>query len=200
LIIAGISSILINDTSKARLRQCDKMLVSSNRDKTTAFYPFFILFLSERSQKILGMTERQKIFADNYIISLNATESYKKAYPKIKNIKTAEVNGSKLLRNTKVKAYIDERLEKLKSERVADQQEVLEFLTAVMRGEVTEPLLVLDGEGYQRVIEAKPSVATRRASAVDLGKRYGLFVDRQEITQRVVEIELGSWDDEETTD
>ena len=147
----------------------------------------------------MGMTERQKIFADNYIISLNATESYKKAYPNIKNIKTAEVNGSKLLRNTKVKAYIDEQLEKLKSERVADQQEVLEFLTAVMRGEVTEPLLVLDGEGYQRVIEAKPSVATRRASAVDLGKRYGLFVDRQEITQRVVEIELGSWD-EETTD
>ena len=147
----------------------------------------------------MGMTERQKIFADHYIISLNATESYKKAYPKIKNVKTAEVNGSKLLRNTKVKAYIDERLEKLKSERVADQQEVLEFLTAVMRGEVTEPLLVLDGEGYQRVIEAKPSVATRRASAVDLGKRYGLFVDRQEITQRVVEIELGSWD-EETTD
>ena len=148
----------------------------------------------------MGMTERQKIFADHYIISLNATESYKKAYPKIKNIKTAEVNGSKLLRNTKVKAYIDERLEKLKSERVADQQEVLEFLTAVMRGEVTEPLLVLDGEGTQKVVQAKPSVATRRASAVDLGKRYGLFVDRQEITQRVVEIELGSWDDEETTD
>ena len=148
----------------------------------------------------MGMTERQKIFADHYIISLNATESYKKAYPKIKNIRTAEVNGSKLLRNTKVKAYIDEQLEKLKSERVADQQEVLEFLTAVMRGEVTEPLLVLDGEGTQKVVQAKPSVATRRASAVDLGKRYGLFVDRQEITQRVVEIELGNWDDEETTD
>lgn len=148
----------------------------------------------------MGMTERQKIFADHYIISLNATEAYKKAYPKIKSIKTAEVNGSKLLRNTKVKAYIDERLEKLKSERVADQQEVLEFLTSVMRGEVTEPLLVLDGEGYQKIVDAKPSVATRRASAVDLGKRYGLFVDRQEITQRVVEIELGNWDDEETAD
>lgn len=148
----------------------------------------------------MGMTERQKIFADHYIISLNATEAYKKAYPKIKSIKTAEVNGSKLLRNTKVKAYIDEQLKKLKSERVADQQEVLEFLTAVMRGEVTEPLLVLDGEGTQKVVQAKPSVATRRASAVDLGKRYGLFVDKQEITQRVVEIELGNWDDEETTD
>ena len=98
------------------------------------------------------MTERQKIFADHYIISLNATEAYLKAYPKVKN-GTAEVNGSKLLRNTKVKAYIDEQLEKLKSERVADQQEVLEFLTAVMRGEITEPLLVLDGEGAQKVVQ-----------------------------------------------
>jgi len=168
--------------------------------KQRRFILFFIVFLSERSQKNLGMTERQKIFADHYIISLNATEAYFKAYPKTKNERSAQANGSRLLSNDKVKAYIDEQLEKLKSERIADQQEVLEFLTSVMRGEVTEPLLVLDGEGYQRVVEAKPSVATRRASAVDLGKRYGLFVDRQEITQRVVEIELGSWDDEETTD
>lgn len=147
----------------------------------------------------MGMTERQKIFADHYIISLNATEAYLKAYPKAK-YGTAKTNGNALLTKTDIKTYIEAGLEKLKSERVADQQEVLEFLTAVMRGEVTEPLLVLDGEGYQRIVEAKPSVATRRASAVDLGKRYGLFVDRQEITQRVVEIELGSWDDEETTD
>jgi len=174
--------------------------LSSNGDKTNGVLSFFYCILSERSQKNLGMTERQKIFADHYIISLNATEAYFKAYPKTKNERSAQANGSRLLSNDKVKAYIDEQLEKLKSERIADQQEVLEFLTSVMRGEVTEPLLVLDGEGYQRVVEAKPSVATRRASAVDLGKRYGLFVDRQEITQRVVEIELGSWDDEETTD
>lgn len=146
------------------------------------------------------MTEKQQKFADEYIISLNATQAYKKAYPSVKKDATARVCASQLLTNPNVKAYIDERLEKLKSERVADQQEVLEFLTSVMRGEVTEPLLVLDGEGTQRVVQAKPSVATRRASAVDLGKRYGLFVDRQEITQRVVEIELGNWDDEETTD
>ena len=145
------------------------------------------------------MTEKQQKFADEYIISLNATQAYKKAYPNVKKDATARVCASQLLTNPNVKAYIDEQLEKLKSERVADQQEVLEFLTAVMRGEVTEPLLVLDGEGYQRIVDAKPSVATRRASAVDLGKRYGLFVDKQEITQRVVEIELGNWDDEETT-
>ena len=133
-----------------------------------------------------GMTEKQQKFADEYIVSLNATQAYKKAYPNIKNDEVARANGSRLLTNANVKAYIDERLEKLKSERVADQQEVLEFLTSVMRGEVTEPLLVLDGEGYQKVIEAKPNVSTRKSAAVDLGKRYGLFVEKQELTSNTV--------------
>ena len=132
------------------------------------------------------MTEKQQKFADGYIVSLNATQAYKKAYPNIKNDEVARTNGSRLLTNANVKAYIDERLEKLKSERVADQQEVLEFLTSVMRGEVTEPLLVLDGEGCQKVIEAKPNVSTRKSAAVDLGKRYGLFIDKQELTSNTV--------------
>ena len=143
------------------------------------------------------MTEKQKIFADEYIICLNATQAYKKAYPNIKKDKVAQVNGSRLLSNAMIKAYIDERLEQLKSERVADQQEVLEFLTAVMRGEVTEPLLVLDGDGHQKVMDAKPNVSTRKSAAVDLGKRYGLFVDRQEITQKTIDIKVGDWDDNE---
>ena len=133
-----------------------------------------------------GMTEKQQKFADEYIISLNATQAYKKAYPNVKRDKVAQVNGSRLLSNAIIKAYIDERLEELKSERIADQQEVLEFLTSVMRGEVTEPLLVLDGEGYQKVIEAKPNVSTRKSAAVDLGKRYGLFVEKQELTSNAV--------------
>ena len=144
-----------------------------------------------------GMTEKQKIFADEYIICLNATQAYKKAYPNIKKDKVAQVNGSRLLSNAMIKAYIDERLEQLKSERVADQQEVLEFLTAVMRGEITEPLLVLDGDGYQKVMDAKPNVSTRKSAAVDLGKRYGLFVDRQEITQKTIDIKVGDWDADE---
>lgn len=143
------------------------------------------------------MTEKQKIFADEYIISLNATQAYKKAYPNVKKDAVAQANGSRLLSNAMVKTYIDEQLEKLQSERVADQQEVLEFLTSVLRGEVTEPLLILDGEGTQRLAMVKPSVATRRSAAVDLGKRYSLFVDKQEITQRTIEIKVGEWDADE---
>ena len=128
-----------------------------------------------------GMTEKQKIFADEYIICLNATKAYKKAYPNVKKDEVARANGSRLLTKANVKAYINEQLEKLQSERVADQQEVMEYLTAVMRGKKTEPLLVLDGEGKQKVIDAIPPVQARTKAAELLGKRYRLFTDKQEV-------------------
>ena len=127
------------------------------------------------------MTEKQKIFADEYIIDLNATRAYKAAYPSVKKDNVASAAASRMLGNVKVKAYIDEQLEKLKSERVADQQEVMEYLTAVMRGKKTEPLLVLDGEGKQKVVDAIPPVQARTKAAELLGKRYRLFTDKQEV-------------------
>ena len=128
-----------------------------------------------------GMTEKQKIFADEYIIDLNATRAYKAAYPSVKKDNVASAAASRMLGNVKVKAYIDEQLEKLKSERVADQQEVMEYLTAVMRGKKTEPLLVLDGEGKQKVVDVIPPVQARTKAAELLGKRYRLFTDKQEV-------------------
>ena len=56
------------------------------------------------------MTENQKRFADEYLIDLNATRAYKIAYPNVKKDDAAAVNGSKLLRNTKVTKYIEERM------------------------------------------------------------------------------------------
>lgn len=135
-----------------------------------------------------GMTEKQKIFADEYIICLNATRAYKKAYPNVKKDEVARANGSRLLTKANVKAYIDEHLEKLQSERVADQQEVMEYLTAVMRGKKTEPLLVLDGEGKQKVVDAIPPVQARTKAAELLGKRYRLFTDKVELDATVEQV------------
>ena len=135
-----------------------------------------------------GMTEKQKIFADEYIICLNATKAYKKAYPNVKKDEVARANGSRLLTNANVKAYIDEQLEKLQSERVADQQEVMEYLTAVMRGKKTEPLLVWDGEGKQKVIDAIPPVQARTKAAELLGKRYRLFTDKVELDATIEQV------------
>ena len=135
-----------------------------------------------------GMTEKQKIFADEYIICLNATRAYKKAYPNVKKDEVARANGSRLLTKANVKAYIDEQLEKLQSERVADQQEVMEYLPAVMRGKKTEPLLVLDGEGKQKVVDAIPPVQARTKAAELLGKRYRLFTDKVELDATVEQV------------
>ena len=129
--------------------------------------------------KISKLTLKQQRFADEYIISGNATDAAIKAgYSK----RTARSIGQENLTKPDIKAYIDERLEALQSDKVADQQEVMEFLTAVMRGEVTEPMAVGKGEGYQEVMHVLPNVSTRRAAAVDIGKRYGMWTERQDVS------------------
>lgn len=77
------------------------------------------------------LTPKQQAFADYYLELGNATEAAKKAgYSK----ENAGNNADKLLKNTKIKAYIDERLEKIKSENIATIDEVMSFYTNVMRG------------------------------------------------------------------
>jgi phage terminase small subunit len=124
------------------------------------------------------LTEKQRRFADEYIITGTAySAAIKAGYSE----KYAKTDSHKLLENTRIKNYIDERLEKLKTEKVADQQEIMEFLTSVIRGEVVEPVAILNGEGYQKVVELIPSVQTRRAAAVDLGKRYAMWTEKQQV-------------------
>lgn len=57
----------------------------------------------------------------------------------------------------------------------------MEFLTSAMRGEVTEPMAILDDGGVQKIVEVKPNVATRKSAAELLGKRYRMWTDKQEI-------------------
>lgn len=121
---------------------------------------------------------KQKRFADEYIISGNA---YQSAIEAGYSEKYAKADSHKLLEKTGIKSYIAERMAEINNRKIADQQEVLEYLTSVMRGEVTEPLTVLDGDGYQRVIDASPSVATRNKAAELLGKRYRIFTEKQEV-------------------
>lgn len=142
----------------------------------------------------MKLTEKQRRFADEYVRTGNIYQSailagYSENY--------AKGNARKLLENESVKAYIDKRLDELKKQSIAQQDEIMQFLTSTMRGELTEPTLVGDGEGYQKVEELKPSLNTRRQAAVDLGKRYSMWTEKQEITQRNIDITLGEYDDED---
>lgn len=81
----------------------------------------------------MSITIKQKKFADEYIISGNATDAYKKAYENIKNDETAKASASRLLTNANVKNYIEERMKQIDKGKIADQEEVMEFLTSTMR-------------------------------------------------------------------
>lgn len=127
------------------------------------------------------LTPKQQAFADYYIELGNATEAYLKAYPNVKKETTARANASRLLTNANVSAYIERRMEELQSERVASAQEVLETLTAVLRGQATGTALVGMGMGEQEVKQVEPSVTERVRAGELLGKRYKLWTEKSEV-------------------
>ena len=77
------------------------------------------------------LTPKQKLFADEYLIDLNATRAYKAAYKSCKKDETANVNGSKLLRNTKVAKYIEERMNERSRRTEITQDNVLKELATI---------------------------------------------------------------------
>lgn len=129
------------------------------------------------------MTEKQKKFADEYIIDLNATRAYKAAYPNVKKDEAASVNGSKLLRNTNVKSYIDEQLAALHDKRIAKAEDVMIYLSDVMNGKSKSSVLAMCGDGCQEVIEKPPDERERLKAAELLGRRYGMFTEKVELNQ-----------------
>lgn len=120
------------------------------------------------------MNAKQRKFADEYLIDCNATQAAIRAGY---NEKTAYSQGQRMLKNVEVKAYIDEQLERLHNEKTADAQEVLEYLTAVMRGQHREQTLQLVGDGIQTITDIDVSARERLKAAELIGKRYGMFKD-----------------------
>ena len=118
-----------------------------------------------------------QIFADEYIINLNATQSYLKAYPEA-TYNTARTEGSKLLAEPNIKNYIDEQMAKKQDERIMKQDEILMLLTAIARGEATEQTLKGEGNGFQILVDKGVGAKDRLKALELLGKRYGTFADK----------------------
>ena len=121
------------------------------------------------------MNARQKRFCDEYLIDCNAKQAAIRAGY---SPKTAYSIGNENLNKPELKAYIDEQLEKIHSAKIADAEEVMKYLTSVMRGEHTEQVLKLIGEGVQTVTDIDVSAKARLKAAELIGKRYGLFTDK----------------------
>lgn len=122
------------------------------------------------------LTIKQKKFADEYIISGNASEAALKAGYK------NEVSGRENLRKPTVKSYIDERMKELEDEAIADQAEVLKYLTRVLRDEEREDVLVNVGNFEQEIQSMKVSTKDKIRAAELLGKRYGSWTDKVDLS------------------
>ena len=129
------------------------------------------------------MTERQKRFVDFYIKTGNASEAARLAGYSEKN---ADVDGSKLLVNPSISREIAKRLDELKSSRTADLKETLEYMTAVMRGEKEDVVVVIvgTGKGYSKSEIVKVPISTRdRLKAAEyLAKIHGAFKNEVQVT------------------
>ncbi len=138
------------------------------------------------------MTDNQRKFADEYLIDCNATRAYKVAYPKVKNDNVARANASRLLTKDSVKAYVEEKLNDISSKKIATAEEVMMYLTSVMRGESKAEIVVVENIGdftsEARTMEKAPDEKERLKAAELLGKRFGIFTDKVNVNVEPVEI------------
>ena len=132
------------------------------------------------------LNEKQKAFADYYIESLNATESYKIAYNCSYN--TARTNGARLLANANIKEYIDEVMSAKNESRIASQDEILQILTDIARGVTEEEVVQFSQLGEELRTTRKPTMKDRMRASELLGKRYRMWVDKVEanVNQQVI--------------
>ena len=142
------------------------------------------------------LTEKQKRFCEEYLIDLNATQAAIRAGYSEKTAERAsdwineagqEKPSSKY--KPELREYIDKRIESIRSDRTADAQEVVEYLTSVMRGKSTSEEIVLKGvgKGSQRIekVQKKPSEKDKLKAAELLGKRFGMFKENVNVSGSV---------------
>nr|DAY01415.1 MAG TPA: Terminase small subunit [Caudoviricetes sp.] len=127
------------------------------------------------------LTDKQKRFCEEYLIDLNATQAAIRAgYSK----KTANRIGTENLSKPVIKAYVERRMAEKESQLIADQDEVLKYLTSVLRGQSRSEIVVVEGEGdgcsSARRVEKAPDEKERLKAAELLGKRYGIYTDKIE--------------------
>ena len=129
------------------------------------------------------LTAKQKRFCDEYLICLNASEAAIKAgYSK----KTARVIAVENLSKPNIKSYIQQRMDEKEKELIADQNEVLKYLTSVLRGQSRASVVVVENVGdymsEAREMEKAPDEKERLKAAELLGKAHSIFTDKVEQT------------------
>lgn len=154
------------------------------------------------------MTEKQKKFADEYLIDLNATRAYKAAYKSVKNDNSAMAGASRMLRNVKVATYIEEKMAERAERTEIKQDDVVKELAKIGFAQITDYVEVQNINGFEKVIikptdeiekekigaiagikEGRNGIEIKMNDKVKalelLGKHLGMFTEKQEIKARI---------------
>lgn len=131
---------------------------------------------------VAKLTAKQQRFCDEYLVDLNATQAAIRAgYSE----KTARSIGNENLQKPDIREYIDARMAEKEKELIADQDEVLKYLTNVLRGKSQSEIVVVENIGdftsEARLIQKTPDEKERLKAAELLGKRYNLFSDKMKV-------------------
>lgn len=149
------------------------------------------------------VTDKQRAFVDEYLIDLNATRAYKAVYKSCKKDETARVNGSRLLTNANVAAYLAQRQRDIQQRTEITQDKVVQELAAIAFADIADYVQVQDHGGLPMVeitptkdipVSKRAAIASikqgnngievklhNKLDALDkLGRHLGMFKDRQE--------------------
>lgn len=141
--------------------------------------------MTEKKKKL---TAKQSAFIDAYLgeAKMNATQA-----ARIAGYKHPEAQGAENLR--KLRPWIDEVMSKRHSDAIATQEEIQQFFTAVVRGEVKEEVVSNNG----KILEVPASTKDRLKAAECMGRAYGMFTERKEISGTMdISIGVGDYDDD----
>lgn len=135
-------------------------------------YPFMLCYNKKGG---ITMNEKQKKFCDEYLTDFNTSAAAVRAgYSKTSAWKT----GARILKTPQAKEYLNSKLNKISSRKTAEAEEVLEYLTAVMRGEKWGKAHIPKGENLPAEKDGAITVRDRMKAAELLGKLYGIFSDK----------------------
>lgn len=136
----------------------------------------------------MALNQKQEKFCLAYAKSGNARQSYLEAGYKCKP-ETADASACQLLKNQKVKTRLAELYEKAANEQIADVREMQEVLTSIIRKQLDEEVIVVEGEGdghsSARRIRKEPSLKDIINAIDKLGKMQGAFTEKINVTGAV---------------
>lgn len=131
---------------------------------------------------VAKLTARQKRFCDEYLIDLNATQAAIRAGY---SARSARQIADRNMSNDDIQEYIKNRMDEKDKALIANQDEVLKYLTQVLRGESQSEIVVVENIGdftsEARRIQKAPDEKERLKAAELLGRRYNLFSDKMKV-------------------